>query len=83
MYKTGESWNSRTLFLPKGPDIQTIYTALPYSDTKNIESVGINLIDYMLLSMILLSVYLYLKRTYFPKRDVPHIEAMRIRRNRK
>jgi len=83
MYKIGESWNSRTLFLPKGPDIQTIYTALPYSDRKTIESTGINLIDYMLLYTILLSLFLYLKRTYFPKRDVPHIEAMRICRNRK
>ena len=80
--KIGQSWNSRTLFLPKGKEVHTLFIGQSYSPTVNIETIGINVIDYMLLSMFLLSLSLFFRRTL--KRG-PRIEVLdqRIRRNRK
>ena len=80
--KIGQSWNSRTLFLPKGKEVHTLFIGQSYSPTVNIETIGINVIDYMLLSMFLLSLFLFFRRSL--KRG-PRIEVLdqRIRRNRK
>jgi hypothetical protein len=80
--KIGQSWNSRTLFLPKGKEVHTLFIGQSYSPTVNIETIGINVIDYMLLSMFLLSLFLFFRRNL--KRG-PRIEVLdqRIRRNRK
>jgi hypothetical protein len=82
--KIGQSWNSRTLFLPKGKEIHTLFVAPSYSPTVNIESIGINAIDYMLLSMILLSLVLFFRRKLKKERG-PEIEIVeqRIRRHHK
>jgi hypothetical protein len=83
--RIGGSWNSRTLFLPKGKEVHTLFIGKSFSPTVNIETIGINVIDYMLFSMILLSLVLFFKRKYFKRRDEPEIEVLeqRIRRHRK
>lgn len=83
--RIGGSWNSRTLFLPKGKEVHTLFIGKPFSPTVNVETIGINVIDYMLFSMILLSLVLFFKRKYFKRRDEPEIEVIeqRIRRHRK
>ena len=82
--KIGQSWNSRTLFLPKGKEVHTLFIGQSYSPTVNIETIGINVIDYMLLSMFLLSLFLFFRRNLKKERG-PRIEVIdqRIRRNRK
>ncbi len=82
--KIGQSWNSRTLFLPKGKEVHTLFIGQSYSPTVNIETIGINVIDYMLFSMILLSLVLFFRRNLKKERG-PRIEVVdqRIRRNRK
>ena len=82
--KIGQSWNSRTLFLPKGQEVHTLFIGKPYSPTVNVETIGINVIDYMLFSMILLSLVLFFRRK-LKRRDEPEIEVIeqRIRRHRK
>ena len=84
--RIGGSWNSRSLFLPKGKEVHTLFIGKPFSPNVKVETIGINVIDYMLFSMILLSLVLFFKRKYFPKRrDEPEIEVLeqRIRRHRK
>ncbi len=82
--KIGQSWNSRTLFLPKGKEVHTLFIGKPYSPTVDVETIGINVIDYMLFSMILLSLVLFFRRK-IKRRDEPEIEVLeqRIRRHRK
>jgi hypothetical protein len=82
--KIGQSWNSRTLFLPKGKEVHTLFIGQSYSPTVNIETIGINVIDYMLLSMFLLSLFLFFRRNLKKERG-PRIEVIdqRIRRQRK
>lgn len=83
--KIGQSWNSRTLFLPKGKEVHTLFIGKSFSPNVEVETIGINVIDYMLFSMILLSLVLFFKRKYFKRRDEPEIEVIeqRIRRHRK
>ncbi len=82
--KIGQSWNSRTLFLPKGQEVHTLFIGKPYSPTVNVETIGINVIDYMLFSMILLSLVLFFRRK-LKRKDEPEIEVLeqRIRRHHK
>ena len=80
--KIGQSWNSRTLFLPKGKEVHTLFIGKPYSPTVNIETIGINVVDYMLLSMILLSLVLFFRRTLKRGHRIEVLDQ-RIRRNRK
>ena len=82
--KIGQSWNSRTLFLPKGKEVHTLFVGQSYSPTVNIETIGINVIDYMLFSIILLSLVLFFRRNLKKERG-PRIEVLdqRIRRHRK
>lgn len=83
--RIGGSWNSRTLFLPKGKEVHTLFIGKSFSPNVEVETIGINVIDYMLFSMILLSLVLFFKRKYFKRRDEPEIEVIeqRIRRHRK
>jgi hypothetical protein len=82
--KIGQSWNSRSLFLPKGKEVHTLFIGHPYSPTVKLETIGINVVDYMLFSIILLSLVLFFRRNLKKERG-PRIEVLdqRIRRHRK
>jgi hypothetical protein len=52
--KIGETWNSRTLFLSKGPQINSLI-AVPSSNPEiSVQEIGIHCIDYMLVFFVLM-----------------------------
>ncbi len=52
--KVGESWNSRTLFFPKGPSIKNLIKASSNNPEVSAQDIALHAIDYMLVFFVII-----------------------------